>query len=40
MSLGTSVDPVTIEQIHFYKSRFGEQPPTKKFSLGAIFWSY
>ena len=31
MSLGTSVDPVTIEQIHFYKSRFGEQPPTKKF---------
>ena len=22
---------MTIEQIHFYKSRFGEQPPTKKF---------
>ncbi|XP_068705086.1 uncharacterized protein [Montipora foliosa] len=29
---GTSVDPIRIEQIHFYKSRFGEQPPAKKFS--------
>ncbi|KAL9986636.1 hypothetical protein ACROYT_G000807 [Oculina patagonica] len=28
---GTCVDPVTIEQVHFYKSRFGEQTPTKKF---------
>ena len=29
--LCTSVDPVTIEEIHFYKSKFGEQPPAKKF---------
>ncbi|XP_022800952.1 uncharacterized protein LOC111338701 [Stylophora pistillata] len=28
---GTSVDPVTTEQIHFYKSRFDEQPLAKKF---------
>lgn len=30
MLLGTSVDPVTVEQMNFYKSKFGEHPPTKK----------